>query len=206
MSCRQLNQGGTILSSQNRRLSSIWRRQLYSLSQPSSHFALSPSLSLSLESKNKDELEREDDGGKEEKEKREKWKKQARSALHFLDPWLAQELSHSIFMTISISLNPWLYSSRALSLHFLEINPQTLTNDSLHAWMECEAWWLLHHLKSKFKLIPSSILALMPLSKSTLMYFCEFVHEISWKANSISFAWDQDCSRPHLWSWWPRSL
>jgi hypothetical protein len=88
------------------------------------HPPISYSLSLSLESKNKDELEREDDGGKEEKEKREKWKKQARSALHFLDPWLAQELSHSIFMTISISLNPWLYSSRALSLIFLKSIPK----------------------------------------------------------------------------------
>ena len=112
MSCHQLTQGGTHLLAQNRR---CLQQEEASSTHSLNHPPISHSLPLSLESKNKDELERED-GGKEEKEKREKWKKQARLA-----PGQAHDHLH---------LSQSKVSSRALSLHFLEINPQTLTNDS----------------------------------------------------------------------------
>jgi hypothetical protein len=82
----------------------------------------------------------------------------------------AQDQGHELH-----HLHHLMFSSRALSSYFLELNPQTLTQVSLHAWMDHELWKLLYHPKSKIKSCYNSILScfLQSLSLMNLWNFCK---------------------------------
>lgn len=47
---------------------------------------------------------------------------------------------------------PWL-AQETLSSHYLELNPQTLTQAPLFAWMDHVCWMTLHHLKGKIQVL-----------------------------------------------------
>jgi hypothetical protein len=84
----------------------------------------------------------------------------------------AQDQGHELH-----HLHHLMFSSRALSSYFLELNPQTLTQVSLHAWMDHELWKLLYHPKSKIKSCYNSILSCFLQSLSH--EFMEFLQELS---------------------------
>ena len=73
-------------------------------------------------------------------------------------------------------------SLRTLSSHSLELNPQNPNHVSLYAWMKHEDWKLLHHLKSKLKIIYNLILScilLISLSHVILWIFARMAKSIS---------------------------
>jgi len=72
-------------------------------------------------------------------------------------------------------------SLRTLSSHSLELNPQNPNHVSLYAWMKHEDWKLLHHLKSKLKIIYNSILSCILLISHScnFMDFCRMSKSIS---------------------------
>jgi hypothetical protein len=72
---------------------------------------------------------------------------------------------------------PWLVQE-TVSSHYLELNPQTLTQAPLFAWMDHVCWMILHHLKGKIQV-------LLPLNP--LQFFF----------NNFSFG---------LWNFWQETL
>ena len=46
-----------------------------------------------------------------------------------------------------------LLAQETLSSHCLELNPQTLTQVPLFAWMDHECWMIFHHLKGKIQVL-----------------------------------------------------
>jgi len=114
----------------------------FSRASPISH-SLSRFLpSLSQEKINKGRTrERKEQGWRKRKEAR-KDQRETRSAS-------SQEQEHH-----HLNLHPWL--AQELSRHFSWNHLSNPSSQSLHAWMKHGAWWSLHHLKRKIKVISSS--------------------------------------------------
>ena len=106
---------------------------------------------------------------------------------------------------ISFRSRPWasitsylMVSSRTLPSHYLEINPQTLTQASSISWMDHEDClvFIISRVRIKCATTQSSQDFCRFPFIWILGYFCKQMVE------SLSLAWKQGCQVFDLWSWW----
>jgi hypothetical protein len=149
-------------------------------SGPLTPFTHPPPLSLEWRTRRKERWTRMRKWRRRRRDEKSREERAARSA---------QDQGHELH-----HLHHLMFSSRALSSYFLELNPQTLTQVSLHAWMDHELWKLLYHPKSKIKSCYNSILSCFLQSLSLSWIYGIFARIVK----SFSMAWKQGYTRLYL--------